>query len=244
MRAALKSEFRKLLSTRSTYAIIAICFLLAVIFAFWAEGIRATPESLGDPLKLSNQITGAVGAVSLILALIGVLLITHEYRYNTIMYTLTASNSRTKTLLAKIVAAVVLSLVLTVCFAIVSPLLTKLGLAVKGYDLVPQVFYFQDLWWRCLFYGLGYMMTGLLLGLLFRSQVGAIVTLLLAQATIEPLLGLLLKSNNIYLPFSALNSVLSENAQISSAKAAVVFMTYMAAGWTAAFILFIRRDAN
>lgn len=241
---SIKSEFRKLLTVRSTYAIVLICFLLTIIFAFWAEGIRAVPESLQSPNKLSSQITGAVGAVSLILALIGVLIITHEYRYNTITYTLSASNSRTKTLFAKVFVASVASVVFTLLFAVLSPLLTKFGLALKGYELVPQVFYFQDLWWRCLLYGWGYMMCGLLLGALFRSQVGAIVTLLLAQATIEPLLGLLLKQNVVYLPFSSLNSILSESAQISSVKAAAVFMIYLVIGWGAAFFLFLRRDAN
>lgn len=244
MHAALKSELRKLLTVRSTYAIILICVLLTGVFAFWANGIRAVPESLTSPLLLQNQIAGAVGAVSLVLALIGVLMITHEYRFNTIMYTLSASNSRAKTFAAKIIIAVSVSIVLTLFFAVLSPLSTRLGLAIGGHDIVPQTFYFQDIWWRSLLYGAGYMLSGLLLGLLFRSQVGAIVTLLLAQATIEPLLGMLLKDNSIYLPFSALNSVLSESAQISSVKALVVFLAYMVVGWAVAFLLFLRRDAN
>src|SRR5690606_34804173 len=139
--------------------------------------------------------TGAVGAVSLVLALIGVLMITHEYRFNTIMHTLSASNSRAKTFAAKVIIAVSVSIVLTLFFAVLSPLAARLGLAIGGHDLVPQTFYFQDIWWRSLLYGAGYMLSGLLLGLLFRSQVGAIVTLLLAQATIEPLLALLPQSN-------------------------------------------------
>lgn len=244
MLQSLKSELRKLISIRSTYVIILICVLLTGIFAFWAAGIRAVPESQADPLHLYNQIIGAVGAVSLILALIGVLMITQEYRFNTIMYTLSASNSRAKTFFAKVILAIAVSMILTVFFALLSPLFTRLGLAVGGHTVVAQTFYFQDIWWRGLSYGVGYMLSGLLLGFLFRSQVGAIVTLLLAQATIEPLLGMLLKDNAIYLPFSALNSVLSESAQISSIKALVVFLVYMIIGWTVAFWLFLRRDAN
>lgn len=244
MKASLVSEFRKIVSIRSTYAIVLVCFLLTVIFAFWAEGYRATPDSLAEPTKLSNQITGAVGAVSLILALIGVLVITHEYRFNTIIYTLTASNSRLKTIVAKVLTVTIVSVILTLLFAIISPLLTRLGLAIKGYELAPQVFNLGYLWWRCFLYGWCYMMTGLLLGVLFRSQIGAIVTLMLAQASVEPLLGFLLKSNSIYLPFNALNSVLSESAQISSARALLVFMIYLTIGWGVASVLFVRRDAN
>lgn len=243
MNALLKSEYRKLVTARSTYVLIAISLLMTAVFAFWGAGIRATPESLNDPAKLSDQIIGAVGAVPLVVALIGVLLMTHEYRYNTIAYTLTASNSRAKTLLAKIIILSCTSVVLTISFAIISPLLTKLGLAIKGYELVPQIIDFQSLWWRCLFYGWGYMMFGLLLAVLLRSQVVAIITLLMAQSTVEPLLGLLLKNNAVYLPFGALNSVLSENVQISSAKAILVVALYMIISGAAAFALFIRRDA-
>lgn len=244
MPAAIRSELRKLLTIRSTYGLIAFCVLLTCIFAFWAAGIRAIPESLQSENALSNQITGAVGAVWLILAIIGLLLITHEYRYNTMVYTLSASNSRAKTLLAKILVLSGVSVVLTIGFGILSPLLARIGMAIMGHELVPQTFYFQELWWRCLLYGWGYMMAGLLLGTLVRSQVAAIVLLLLTQSTIEPLLGMLLKSNSIYLPFSALNSVLSGSAQISSVKALGVFLAYMVVGWAIAFLLFLRRDAN
>lgn len=244
MQMALKSELKKLLTVRSTYVIILLCIILTGIFAFWAAGLRATPDSLASPLLLYHQMSGAVGAVSLILALIGILMITHEYRFNTITYTLSSSNSRIKTVLSKIIIAVALSMALTILFAILSPVFTWLGLTLGGHDAVAQTFYFRDIWWRCLLYGTGYMLSGLLLGILFRSQVGAIVTLMLAQATIEPLLGLLLKNNAIYLPFSALNSILSESAQISSVRAALVFMLYMVVGWTVALMLFIRRDAN
>lgn len=244
MPAALKSELRKLLSVRSTYYTIIFCVLLTGTFALWGAGLRATPDGLANPLLLYNQITGAIGAVSLILALIGVLMITQEYRFNTITYTLSASNSRTKTVLSKIIVASALSVVLTLGFAILSPLFTWIGLKLGGHEFVAQTFYFQDIWWRSLIYGVGYMLSGLLLGTLFRSQVGAIVTLMLAQATIEPLLGLLLKDTAKYLPFSALNAVISEYAEMSSVRGALVFLVYMIVGWVIAIILFRRRDAN
>src|SRR3954467_14136812 len=101
MVASIKAEFRKLWTVRSTYVLFLVAFALVAIFAFYAEGIKASPATVQDAGKLAGEVTNAVVTVSLLGALAGVLLMTHEYRYNTIMYTLTSSNSRSKTLLAK-----------------------------------------------------------------------------------------------------------------------------------------------
>src|ERR1700690_121413 len=99
MRAALKAELRKLLTVRSTYFILIVVLLLEVLFAFYISGWRATATDLHSSGALSSAVTDAVTAVSIFSALVALLLFTHEYRYNTIMYTLTASNSRSRVLL-------------------------------------------------------------------------------------------------------------------------------------------------
>jgi hypothetical protein len=42
-----------------------------------------------SPTALSGDITFVISGMSVFVALIAILLLTHEYRYNTIMYTLT-----------------------------------------------------------------------------------------------------------------------------------------------------------
>ncbi|MEK7152494.1 MAG: hypothetical protein AAB834_00975, partial [Patescibacteria group bacterium] len=117
----------------------------------------------------------------------------------------------------------------------------------KGNELATQQFFFGEVIWRLAFYLWAYAMTGLLLGVLFRHVVGALVTLFLVPTTVEPLLGLLLKENTKYLPFSALDQVIS-NGMLSSVlahnKAALLFGAYLAVGWIIAWFLFLRRDAN
>src|SRR4030081_2547999 len=95
---ALKAEFRKLLTVRSTYIIFALALVFVAFFAGYIEGFRTLPDHVHNPNALSEQVTSAVQAMSIFGALIALLLFAHEYRYNTIMHTLTLSNSRTKVL--------------------------------------------------------------------------------------------------------------------------------------------------
>lgn len=246
MLSSLRAEFRKVLSIRSTYAIIFFGFVMVMVFAFWGEGIKFSGPTT-NPLQLQNEINNAVGALSLFVAIIAVLLVTHEYRYNTIMYTLTASNSRTKTLLAKFITVSFFALALTVLYATLSPLAAALGMHIKGIHLVHQVFYFKDLWWKVLLYGWGYTMYGFILAVIIRNQIGAIVSLFLTQATIEPLLSFVLKSSQQYLPFYAINKLLSiqiDGPPVSYTKPAIIVGIYVGVGLVVSWILFIKRDAN
>lgn len=243
---AIKSEFRKLLTTRTTYVICGLALLINAFFSFWVEGYRADAASVHNPLKLASEVTSAVSAVSIFASLVAILLFANEYRYLTIMYTLTSANSRTKVLVSKIFVVTVFAVIFTLFMGAFSPLVTALGMHVKGLDLVPQTFHYGDLLWRTLFFGWAYSMIGLLLVALLRNQVAAIVTLFVVPSTVETLLGLLLKNNTVYLPFTALGAVMQhpEHGAISYATAALVALGYIVFGWIVAWLLFLRRDAN
>ncbi|HET8709544.1 MAG TPA: hypothetical protein VFL85_04685, partial [Candidatus Saccharimonadales bacterium] len=83
-----------------------------------------------------------------------------------------------------------------------------------------------------------------LLAVLVRSQVGAIAALFLIPGVIEQLLMRLLKEKSIYLPFTALHSVINFDPKISDIKSALVFGAYLVVGWIIAWIIFLKRDAN
>lgn len=253
MMNSIRSELRKLFTIRSTYLISAIALLFVIFYAFIIEGLRVNPQSLADPNRLASEPLGAISFVSLIVSLVGLLLITHEYRYSTIMYTLTASRSRTRTLLAKVIVVSGYALVMSVLVVVLAPLMSYLGAHITGHTLVHQVIPVWDLLWRCLLYGWGFAMAALLFGALIRSQVGAIIALFVLPGTAETLLGLLLKHNTVYLPFTALNQVVANQAtrqgpiqtgHLTPGKGALVFGAYLVVGWLVAWILFLRRDAN
>lgn len=253
MIATIKAEFRKLFSVRSTYYVLALVIALVIFFSFYVVGWHLNDKSgLLNPFDLANNdITSAVNTISIFSALIALLLFTHEYRYNTIMYTLTSSNSRSKVLLAKILVVSGFSIVFTLFVATAAPLLTLLGIHLHHLELVHQTLFYRNLLWRCLFFGWGYAMAGLVIGSLIRNQVGAIVTLFIAPGVLESLIGLLIKNNVAYLPFSSLHVVIGQGmssgnwvTSITPLHAAFVFTGYLIVSWLAAWILFVRRDAN
>jgi ABC-2 type transport system permease protein len=245
----LKAEFRKVFSVRSTYIILAFVLILEIVFAFWSSGWRIDAHDLHNPATLTNDITSAVSAVSVFVALIAALLMTHEYRYNTIMYSLTLSKSRTRVLIAKILVISLVAVAFTVVVGALSPLLSVLGAHMNHLKFAPQTLHYGTLLWHSLFFGWGYAMAGLLIAALIRNQIGAIVALFLAPDTIEGILSLLLKKNTAYLPFSSLHAVIGQGMGqylhvITPARSAAVFMVYLVIGWIIAWVLFVRRDAN
>lgn len=253
MLASLKSEFRKLLTVRTTYWITILAALFVCFIAFYFEGWRLDATTLHDPNQLAGDVTGALN-ITIIGAVIAILLVTHEYRYNTIMYTLTASNSRNKVLLSKFLVASLYALALTALIGVLSPVMSYLGIHAHGHTLVHQVLNYRDLAWRSLFYGWGYGMAGFLLAVATRNQVASIVTLFIVPSVVESLIGfLVLKHNSIYMPFSALSQVLNgpagtagspTSSTMSPGKAAGIYAIYLVVGAIVAWVLFLKRDAN
>jgi ABC-type transport system involved in multi-copper enzyme maturation permease subunit len=248
MGSTIKAEFRKLFTMRWTYYILIFCVILLIFAGFYISGWRIDKADLMNPNTLSNDITGAVGTLSVFVSLLAVLLIANEYRYNTIMYTLTGSNSRTKVLFAKFFVITVFALVFTLIFGFLSPVLSILGIHAHHLKLVPQTLHYSTVIWRSLFYGWGYAMAGLIIAFLTRSQIGSIIILFIAPATIEGLLGLLLKNNVVYLPFSSLTTVIGQGMNfhntITPFHAALVFSGYLVVSLGAVWYFFLHRDAN
>jgi len=247
MLAALRSEFRKLLSVRSTYFIVGASLLIVAFFAGFIEGVRNNPASLQRPDLLMSESTNAIVFVGLILAFAGLLLVGHEYRYSTIMYTLTSSNRRYKTLVAKLLVVSTFAIVTSLIVTFFSPLCTIIGAHLQGNTVGPQVFNYWSVVWRCVFCGWGYAVYAFLLITILRNQVGAIVTFLLIPLIGENILGQLLKNNMKYLPFNAVQSVASPTGlgnHTTSGHEAIVVLVYVAIGLAISAILFVRRDAN
>lgn len=248
---AIKAEFRKLVTVRSTYVISALATALVIFFAFYIEGYKLTAAEVANhPFLMASDVTGALSTTAIFASIVAILLMTHEYRYNTIMHTLTATNNRTKVLVGKFLAVSFYALLFTAFIGVLSPVMSYLGIRLHGMHLVPQTIHYGDLIWRTLFYGWGMGMVGLVIAMLIRNQVASIVAMFLIPGAIENLLGLLLKKNTVYLPFNALGQVLNSGdtnpaqGMLTPGKAAGVFAIYLVVGWIVAWVLFMRRDAN
>jgi ABC-type transport system involved in multi-copper enzyme maturation permease subunit len=250
MLASIKAELRKLYTVRSTYVWIIIALLIVLLFSFYGGGLKSSATEAADPFKLNEGIINLAAPMALIGGIVTILLMTHEYRHNTIMYTLTASNSRSKTLLAKVLVSSAWGILFTVFFSALSPLLALLGMHIRGLELAPQQLDIASLAWRVVFYGWGLSMFALMFATLLRNQVAVIVSYLMVPSTVEGLLSLLLKHNIIYLPFNAIGQVLQHQmfdkgvVAMSYGHAAFLALAYIVGGWIVAWVLFLRRDAN
>ena len=244
----ISAEFKKVFTIRSTYVIFALMFALMFFFGFYVGGWHLDKLDLLDPRQLYRTAQQSINFLAIFPALIALLLITHEYRYNIISYSLTISNSRSKVLASKIIVVTILSLITTSIVLVASPIFARWGISANGLKLVHQNFYFWDIAWKGLVFGWGYAMVGLLLGALIRNQIGAIVVLFIVPDTVEGLLSIWLKNNTDYLPFTALHTMLgaglnSSGATIAPVHALYVFLAYLLGGWVIAWYLFIKRDA-
>jgi hypothetical protein len=250
MLANLRSEFRKLLTVRSTYFILLIAVALEFLVFWLAKGYKINPANeqlaLHNPHFLAEQILVSGSVVGLLAAIVVVLFVTHEYRYSTVMYTLTASKNRSRVFFSKLIVVSVFSLLFGVVFAMLAPLLTKWGLAAHHIELTHQTFAFRSIIWRTLLNSWSGAMLIAMIALIIRNQVGAFAVTFLLPTVIEGLLSEWLHSNSVYLPFSSLGVLtsLSAPSNLSYAHAALVGLAWIVGSGIVAWVLFLIRDAN
>ena len=259
MIAGVKSEVRKLLSVRSTYILVGLALIYLIFYDFYIVGFEKGMHHGGaisplNPHFLMGEVTRAGGIVAPVLfsALVAVLLMAHEYRHNTIMYTLTASNSRSKTLLAKIIAISVFAVIFSLLLEVLAPSLALLGLHFHHATVAHQQFYYFQFFWRTTFYSWAYAMIGIVLAIFLRNIVASVAAIFLLPVTVEPLIGLLLSTNQQqYLPFTALSSVINNGffskvtpGLLSAERSAIVAVGYIVVAWAVAWVIFLRRDAS
>ena len=100
MKALLKSEFRKLRTTRTVYG-----FLLAMMVVAVVTVIDAPKADVGDPLH-EQQFVFFTGLLTRVLLLVlGIRIITDEFRHGSIVPSLLATPQRLRVLAAKLVMA-------------------------------------------------------------------------------------------------------------------------------------------
>jgi ABC-type transport system involved in multi-copper enzyme maturation permease subunit len=256
MLATIKSEFRKLLSVRSTYFVCLLSLILVGIYLFYIEGFlgrtgSSTARETMNGSALSEAALGVFSSTGIFIAIIAILQAVHEYRHNTIMYTLTTSSSRTKALFSKALVLTgfgVFFALFCVAFGIGMYLL---ALSIKGASLPPQTTDWAHVLGRGVFYSAAYASLGMIIAFLSRNIAAAIAIFLVFPTAVENLLVLLLRDNAVYLPFSALEKVLAVPGNQGIAKgdlsvpgAILVSCGYLAIGWVITWILYLRRDVS
>ncbi len=246
MIAAIRSELRKILTLRSTYIILAFAFIIVVLMNGWATGYKHGPL---DENFVSGIIRNTLQGMSFLLGIVVLLQVAHEYRYNTIYYTLTLTKRRTTVFLAKVIVATVAMLTGAIILIALGVVSGVIGVAASGAALGAQTIPWGDIVLKGSMYVWGVGMFALIITFLLRNQVGAIVMYLFGVNIAEQLLSLILKSNTGYLPFRALEGVIMQASVqsgyvFSPEKSMIIVTCWIAVAGFAAWILFLKRDAN
>lgn len=247
----LAGEFRKLFTVRSTYVAALLAFGITAGLATYLAGWHASSADVAEPTFLATRVADPIALVAIIGTVVGVLVITHEYRYNLLLYTLTATNNRHKVLAAKLVVVSAFAVLLAIGVDVVALAASSVAAhLVHGPALAPQTIGYGDLLWRTVLYGWGYAIAGFAIALLVRNQVGTLVTAVVLFGPAEGILSEALGRYGYLLPFTALANVLGSKlsnealTSVSHQRAALAFLVDIAIALSVGWLGFVRRDAS
>jgi ABC-2 type transport system permease protein len=244
MMAALKSEFRKLLTVRSTYFLFLLAFALSSFLGFWVYGYKDVEHAALNHSALLSSIFSAVSVTGVFLSFLAVLAVGHEYRYNTIMYTLTSTNRRAKTFVTKLAAVTALALCIAAVTTLANIGLFYLGQHLNHVQAVGQHIAIFDTLWHSVVTIVGDIAYAFIITIVIRSLIGAIAIVLILPTTIEQLLTLLLHDNTKYLPYTALGNLTEVTSKMAFTTSLWTVTAYVFGGLLVGLVLFVRRDAN
>lgn len=247
MIAAIKAEFRKLVTVKSTWMLLLAAILLAAgLVGFWIFGYKDVAHAAVSRDALAQTLNIAVGFGGVFMSFVAILLVGHEYRYNTIMYSLTSANHRAKVYGAKLVASLVFAIVGMAVVVALTIGTFYAGQAAHGVVTASQHIPLWETFWRSAVSLAGGVVYAFLTIFLVRNLNAAIAIVLLMQSTVESLLKIVLDNNVKYLPFTALSN-LTANAPAPGASyafSATVVGAYVVVLGAVSLVLFLRRDAN
>lgn len=242
MMAALRTEFRKIATTRTWWLTALIMFgymvVMGVIMAFsLVAGMRAAEETgapagggfgetVLDPLAIATSVyTLAVALGYIFPAILGALSVTGEFRHHTITPTLLAEPRRSVVLGSKLVAVVPFAVVVAVAGVVGTVLGGASTLAVMGEPTLLGDSGVQRTLLLSVVALTLWALVGVGFGSVLTNQVAAIVVLLAFTQFVEPLLRLLLAQFEAtelvskFLPGAAGEAIAGSSLYVSSGLA-------------------------
>lgn len=190
----LHSEWIKLLSTRTTWVMVGIGLLCEGLYA----GLLVGLASFADIGEIDDVITG-LGLLMTLMLVLGVLIITTEFRHGTSSSTFLVSPRRWPVMIAKLVATILIALLAGLLFVLVNGGLALPIYSGRGGTLPPT----SDL--VSVYAGIVVSFAllcafGLGIGAIVRNQVGAIIAAIAVFFVISGLPELLPGSIGEYFP--------------------------------------------
>ena len=247
MSGLLASELLKLRTTRAPYGLL---LAIVAISALAVAGAVGADVLDGDDRAL--QLADAAEVSGLLVALLGILLVTNEYRHGTITPTFLVTPARERVVAAKLVAAALAGAlagvaVTAVALAIALPWLSSRGEALPvDADLATAVLRLVGAFslWGVL---------GAAIGAVIRSQIGAVALtfawFLIVEGIALAIDAVLFDGDDVvapYLPGSAMDALVSTGGDrlVDPVVAVPLALLYTAALAALGLFLTLHRDAS
>ena len=253
MISLIRSEFRKVFSTKLLFILIisAVAFALLQVFLLifvTPTGFNPDANQLMNPQYIKS-ITASAGSASIFLLILGIVAMSGEYRNQTITSTFLVTPVRWKVIVAKMATFAILAFFIAILLWLIVSITAMLLLTTQ--DSAP----FE---WSGAFEILGgtvlglvlYGVLGVAIGSLITSQVAAIIIALIWFLIVEALLSVFFATFANWLPGGAFNAILQTNGNpeaidadlLSVPVGALVLIGYAAIFAIAAAFFTTKRD--
>jgi ABC-2 type transport system permease protein len=242
MRDLVRSEFRKLCTTRTVYGLLAGAVALVVVAAIGTVHDTGV-ATLSGPLHAAVFMHVLPFVLPVFLLALGIRAITEEFRFGSIVPTLLASPDRRRMIFAKLAVMTGAAVVFVAATSAVAiGLGTTLAVA-KGASITVVIAPLAAMIGKLLGVAALWAGIGLGVGLVVKHQVAAAVGALIWLFVGEQLVGALASGIARFLPAHAANGVFSVQAGLLAPLAAtVVLVAWTVGALIAGTIVMERRD--
>lgn len=229
MNAVLRSEFRKIRTTRSVFGLLAGTVVLAGL-ALWGSLSSATPAELAAGLTVPFGYAGIVIIAMLFVMVLGIRSFTDEVRHGSVVPTFLATPKRLRVLAAKVTVSAGAAVVFAIASLAVGTGVIAVYLVGHGYAVPVAWGALAWLFAKAIAITALWSVIGVSVGVIVRHQVAAIVGALAWLFVVENILNGLMPKVAAWLPGSAAGVAMGMGALIPVVTPVVGMIVLVA--WT------------
>ena len=237
--------YAELLKIRTApWTTLTLVLALLAIMGLASAGISNDAESgfVSDP---EGDIVDAAGIATIFTLILGILIVTWDYRHGTVTQTFLAVPRRERVVAAKLVTAVLLAVLLVVAALALALLVARLWLG-DLFDLTDENWKQAG---RLVISAVLWAILGLGVGAMLQTQVGALITALIWFLVVEQILvglGSRIWDIGDYLPGQALSAFggLDPSEHLSRTSAALLAAAYAFGFAAVGLVSVLRRDVS
>jgi hypothetical protein len=240
MDRTIRSEFRKVRTTRSALSLLAGLIALSIA-ATWAAAAQASPAELATALTRPNALLAIVIALPVFVAILGIRSHTDEVRHGSVAATFLATPARRRVLAAKSFVSGAVSAAFGAIAMLAGVATVAVYVVAHHAALTIDVAMIATLFAKAIVLATAWGVIGVAIGVVIRQQVAAIVGLLVWMLIGEGLLSGAVPALTRWLPAQSAIIGLGFDDGTISLVAAVVALGWIAAAQSLAAVM-VQRD--